>query len=150
MTEVSKGWTFVTVQFALIGLLIYTPSATDWSFAGELVFVSLIGFGLALVALIQLGKAATATPVPNKVGDLVITGLYRRVRHPIYTAILFGLFIVALNKQNLVALSVWAFLALLLYQKSKFEESLLRDKFSNYADYENSTGRFLPKIRREK
>jgi protein-S-isoprenylcysteine O-methyltransferase Ste14 len=150
MTEVAKGWTFVTVQFALIGLLIYTPSAADWAFAGELVVVSLFGFALALVALLQLGKAATATPVPNKVGDLVITGLYRRVRHPIYTAILFGLFIVALNKQSFVSLTVWVSLSLLLFQKSKFEESLLRDKFSNYAEYEKSTGRFLPKIRKAK
>ena len=148
MTEVSKGWTFVTVQFALIGLLIYTPSGADWAFAGELVVVSLFGFALALVALLQLGKAATATPVPNKVGDLVVTGLYRRVRHPIYTAILFGFFIVVLNKQSFASLSVWILLSLLLYQKSKFEESLLRDKFSNYAEYEKLTGRFLPKIRK--
>lgn len=140
----------MTVQFALIGLIILLPEASDWSFPSALGFISVFGFGFAVVALLQLGKAATATPVPRKVGDLVITGLYRRIRHPIYTAILFGFFIFALTRQNFVALLVWVLLSVLLYQKSKFEESLLRDKFSNYADYENSTGRFFPKVRKAK
>jgi protein-S-isoprenylcysteine O-methyltransferase Ste14 len=150
MSDIAKGWTFVTVQFLLFGLIFLTPTGTDWKTIPGIEVFALVGFGIALVALVQLGKSATASPVPKKIGDLVITGLYTRIRHPIYTMILLAFLLIAFTKQSFFAIFVWTLLSVVLYAKAIFEENMLRNKYPNYAEYEKGTGRFFPKIKQTK
>lgn len=81
--------------------------------------MAIVGFFTIVIAILQLNKKLTPFPTPLKDGTLINTGLYKLVRHPIYsgiilTAIGFGLFQESFWKIG-VALILW----ILFYFKSK-------------------------------
>ncbi len=146
------GWVFVIAQFTLLGALMFLPAAPAEAMpdAGRWLAIALQAVGgiLVVAALVQLGSSATATPVPTQKSTLRTTGLYSRVRHPIYT----GLFFIAVGLVLSGATGGHAIVAIafvvLMNVKARFEESLLQQKFDGYADYSARTGRFFPKFHR--
>lgn len=146
MRDEIKGWLFVTVQFGLFAAIVLTPIEQDWKWPTYLGIVSWVAFGISGVALWQLGKARTATPVPTAEGKLIVTGLYRRVRHPIYGLLILGFGLMSLATQNWQAIYFWVSLIFLFYFKSNFEEKLLARRYSDYDNYRKQTGRFFPKF----
>lgn len=146
MSDIWKGRLFVTVQFGLFAAIIFTPAGADWDFPTQLSVISWVAFALTVVALWQLGKARTATPVPKMDGELITTGLYKSVRHPIYGLLIVGFGLMAVGTENWQAVRFWVALIFLFYFKSNFEEKLLLKKYPDYAAYQTATGRFFPKI----
>ncbi|MEY3407151.1 MAG: hypothetical protein RL038_212, partial [Actinomycetota bacterium] len=98
------------------------------------------------IALIQLGKSLTPTPVPKDEGNLVTSGLYNYVRHPIYGLLILGFGLIALTSQNFLSMGLWAILVLWFNLKARFEEQLLSLKYPQYMEYAKSRGKFFPKI----
>ena len=92
MTRAAIGWIWVGVQAVLIVALVAVPGTRGWPTPTwlEVVAIGLIlgGVALAAAAGIRLGPALTPTPVPNRQGQLATEGLYRHMRHPIYTGVL--------------------------------------------------------------
>jgi len=81
--------------------------------------------------------------------ELIQRGIYRYIRHPMYTAFymqVFGLLLVSSNLLvGLIAIGSWQ--ALYMYRIDK-EEALLVGEFGEqYVKYQASTGRLLPKIK---
>ena len=148
----TTGWVFVIAQFVLLGALMFLPAAPPEALppAGRWLAVVLLAVGGALVvaSLIQLGRAATATPVPNQSGVLRTSGLYRSVRPPVYS----GLFVIvtglALSGMTLGHVILAVAFVVLMNTKARFEESLLTQRFPEYPDYAARTGRFIPKFPR--
>lgn len=146
------GWVFVIAQFTLLGALMFLPAAPAEAMpdAGRWLAVALQAAGgiLVVTALVQLGSSATATPVPTAKSTLRTSGLYSRVRHPIYT----GLCAIALGLVLSGATGGHAIIAVafvvLMNVKARFEEALLQHKYESYADYMARTGRFFPRIHR--
>lgn len=146
------GWALVGGQFALLAGLVATPRGDDWPvtaparIAGEAMTVA----GLAAIgaAGLGLGRGLTATPVPNRSAQLRTGGLYARVRHPIYSALLVFSAgrVVASGSLRRAALLV-ALLALLT-GKARWEEKLLTERFDDYAAYAATVPRFLPRLGR--
>lgn len=105
-----------------------------------------IGCGavVAAAAAAGLGAGLTASPLPNAAAQLRTTGMYRWVRHPIYS----GLLLISAGRTlscrgwRQVALSA-ALFAVLRY-KSGFEETALRSRFPGYDRYAQITPRFVP------
>ena len=93
------------------------------------------GAGLAFVASRRLGRALTPTPEPVAGADLIETGPYRLVRHPIYGGVILFSIGTALILDS-VAGSVLA-LGLLpfFYLKSVYEERRLRIAYAGYSEY---------------
>lgn len=149
-----KGNLLVLAQFTLLGLLIFVPASTPPY--GELtpliMQVGLVSmfFGLFIAGLsaIMLGKALTGHPMPNARGELVTSGLYRFVRHPIYTGLLLLGIGFTLTNGFFPHIIFFALLVLLLLYKSNFEEQMLRERYVDYAAYAKRTGRFLPRLRK--
>lgn len=78
--------------------------------------------------------------------ELITSGPYAQVRHPMYTA-LFALFLAfGLASANLlVAGSCLGGLALVVFRRLPAEERLLRERFgARYLDWEARTARFIP------
>ena len=84
----------------LVAAVILKPRTTPWIVG---VIVAAIAFPLWVTARVQLGSALSFRP---KASHLVTTGLYSRIRHPVYV---FGT-IAALSA--LLALQVWPLLAM--------------------------------------
>lgn len=152
MNNRSRGYFYVAIQFLLIALLFTAPRQPEpyGALSGAFSVLGLFVIGIGVVVLVMsffaLGKSLTANPVPKEDGELVTTGLYARVRHPIYFGLLVLAFGVVLDAgwwpQVIIALMLY----MLLNIKAQFEETLLAEKFPGYKKYQLSTPRFFPRL----
>ncbi|MGC8855262.1 MAG: methyltransferase family protein [Anaerolineae bacterium] len=115
----------------------------------------LTGQGLAaillLIGVLQTGPLSFAGVrqliEEEKPPSLVVTGLYRYVRHPLYTAGLLFLWLTPAMTLNLLTLYLAATLYILI--GARFEErKLLREFGEAYARYQRSTPMLLPRWKR--
>ena len=119
-------------------------------------WVSWIGAGLFAAALFllwkahfDLGRNFTPFVAVKKEHDLVTSGLYRSIRHPIYTA--HGLW--ALSQGLLLPnwLAGWSFFLLmapLFWFRIPREERMLAEEFGeSYREYQKTTGGLFPRFR---
>ena len=146
-----KGNLLVAIQFVLLAAILLLPKTTEGSLLPTWVFTFggyLIWPGLAILAvsILKLGPSLTASPVPKDDSTLVITGLYKFVRHPIYTGLIITALGLSLEGGVLPQIWFWAGLVGLLIYKSNWEEELLAKRYPEYADYKARTGRFFPKL----
>ena len=148
----STGWALVGAQFGLLAALIILPAGDLWSRgvvslgAGGVLLVG--GFVVAALAGLRLGPSLTPLPIPKDYGELVTSGFYHFVRHPIYTGVLLagaGLVVAQASLGHIVGwVALWGVLTL----KALGEERMLSDKYDGYGEYLARTGRFFPKFTR--
>lgn len=105
-----------------------------------------IGAGVVLFALLQLKTNLSIFPTPLRGSELITHGLFKYIRHPIYSGILLSAFSLALYLGSGYKLLIAILLLILFYFKSNYEEKLLLHKFPEYKDYMKRSGRFLPRI----
>jgi protein-S-isoprenylcysteine O-methyltransferase Ste14 len=150
-----SGVGFVVVQAILLGLLFFGPVRLNAGEAcgvqnallqwlGYAVFI--VGSSIAILAAFHLGKNLTPLPKPKDNAELVQTGLYRWVRHPIY----FGVIVLALGwgliQQTLL---VWIYVLVLMIFfdiKSRKEEQWLCERFPEYPEYQGRVRKLVPWI----
>jgi len=94
-----------------------------------------------------LGKARTPFPRPQESSALIQHGIYARVRHPLYTAVMLMSLGWAFIWQSWPATVVALVQIPLFVFKSRHEERWLREKFPDYADYAKRVPAFLPRFR---
>jgi protein-S-isoprenylcysteine O-methyltransferase Ste14 len=145
--ERGGGW--VLGQFVLMTLIVaaggvYPGSGTrTWTFGVALALMGLGGV-VGILGALHLGKNRTAFPKPLKEGELIETGIYGWIRHPLYSSlILLGL------GWSLNRWSAWAGLATLglacfLDAKARREELWLEQVYPGYGQYRKRVRRFIP------
>lgn len=150
MSRRQTGWLFVTVQFLLLGALVFLPAGDDWSRPGWLQLTATAVFvgGLVIIGLGArgLGPALTATPIPTSSGQLVTGGLFRFARHPIYTGVLLVVVAMVVRSGSFVTAAVGAITVAFFWVKSSWEEIQLRRTYPGYDEYAAGTGRFFPRF----
>ena len=105
-----------------------------------------LGLGLAVWARVYLGRNWGMPTSTKEDPELVISGPYRTIRHPIYTGILLALIGTA------IALSVWWLIAVALiggyfiYSAFVEERNMTRFFPSAYPEYQQSTKMLIPFI----
>ena len=148
----TRAASYVLMQFILLALLILAPR--DASLYGDLrVPLSILGLvliaaGMAVIlySFFALGRSLTASPVPKEDGQLITSGLYARVRHPIYFGLLLAAFGVVLDAGPWPQLAIFLLLLVLLNIKAGFEEQLLAKRYPEYGEYAKKTPRFFPRL----
>ncbi len=108
--------------------------------------IAIFGFLLFVVALLQLNKNLSPFPTPKKNSQLIQNGIYKYIRHPIYTGILLSCAGYSLYVDSSFKILITFLLLLLFSIKSKYEEKKLIQKFINYKTYMKTTGRFIPRL----
>lgn len=80
---------------------------------------------------------------------LITSGIYRIVRHPLYSSLMLMLFGGVLVFKNYLCflLTVFVFIPFMHYRASQ-EEELLFKEFTEYEEYKTNTGMFFPKMKR--
>lgn len=113
------------------------------------VVITALGFALAIWARAYLGSNWSGS-VTIKVGhELIRTGPYRLVRHPIYTGILIAMFGTALAYDRWRVLVALPILWLAFTIKRLKEEQFMRQTFgAQYDEYARTTGAIFPLPRR--
>ncbi len=136
----------MVVQFALLGLIFWLPDVVTWHFLPSSIGMILkyFGFALLLWAGISLGRNLTPLPKPKTDAQLVTTGLFAWMRHPIYSALMLISFGSSLERGNLIAFALSLCLTILLEFKSRREEAWLCEQFSGYAAYRLRVKKFFP------
>jgi protein-S-isoprenylcysteine O-methyltransferase Ste14 len=146
----SIAWALVGAQFGLLAGLFVLPSGELWPRGLVTLVVGgiMVAAGVAIVAIagLGLGQALTPVPIPKEGAPLITKGIYRYVRHPIYSGVVLaalGLVIIGASAGHIVG---WIALYVVLSIKASGEESMLTERHPDYAAYASSTGRLLPKL----
>lgn len=148
MNRSTIGWLWVGGQAVLLGALVLLPGRDDWSTPGwiSIPASALLFGGLAIIfaAAIGLGSALTPTPVPTKSGSLSTGGLYRFVRHPIYTGVLAVVAGLTLGSGSWIHLAIGIATVVFFDRKAAWEEQQLIEKYPDYPSYAATTPKFIP------
>ena len=146
MGKRGEGWVFL--QVILIAFILFAPRIPAailpvWARGlGGLILVA--GGILGGWGILALGRNLTAAPRPIEGGELVISGPYVFVRHPIYTGVILGALGWGLLRSNLlgVALALVAFVFFDL--KSRQEEKWLTESYAGYPEYRRRVKKLIP------
>jgi protein-S-isoprenylcysteine O-methyltransferase Ste14 len=142
------AWAFVIVQFVLLVLIVLLPSGDLWTAPASLDLVARVlewvGAAVLVVGLVNLGRSLTPLPSPVPHGELRTGGLFRLVRHPIYSGIMALTIGVSIRSGSLGVVAAAAFLVGWFMLKARWEEARLAVRYPGYAAYAAHTPRFVP------
>ena len=108
-----------------------------------------LGVGGLLIGFLSfraLGRNFRVFAAPRRSGTLITSGVYSKVRHPMYTAVITSLGGYALYFGSLWAVPFWLGCTILYVIKAVKEERLLAEHYPEYEDYRRRSWRFVPFI----
>jgi protein-S-isoprenylcysteine O-methyltransferase Ste14 len=130
------------------------PNWMNWSKIGLPESIRWLGVGVGILCTLgiywlfsSIGSGITPTSATRKEHKLVTRGIYRWIRHPLYTIgssfiVSFG---VMADNWFIAALGVLAFIG--MAARTPKEEANLIEKFGDeYREYMKRTGRYLPRL----
>ncbi|XWK90671.1 MAG: isoprenylcysteine carboxylmethyltransferase family protein [Phormidium sp.] len=112
-----------------------------WGAAAVLALSALVFLGKGLI---DLGKQLTPLPYPKEDGELVQTGIYSFVRHPLYSGLIFFTLSWAIFQMSLTHLFGVLIIFIVLNAKASKEEAWLSEKFPEYAEYRQKVKKLIP------
>ena len=149
-----RGEYYVLAQFFLFALVVFGPRAfrgwSAWpvpyaaitSAAGFVLM--LVGAALSIGGVMRLGPNLTALPYPKDCSNLIESGPYAIVRHPIYSGLIIGALGYALWVNGTLTLLYALVLFVFFDVKSRREETWLAEKFPGYAEYQARVRKLIP------
>ncbi|NDJ79183.1 MAG: isoprenylcysteine carboxylmethyltransferase family protein [Chloroflexi bacterium] len=150
----TRGEWYVVVQTVLFALVALGPAALGLrvELPDALRVVALVaglalgatGLALALAGIFWLGDNLSVFPHPKDDAQLVQTGAYRIVRHPIYSGLIIGAVGWALLNASVLTLVYAGLLFVFFDVKSRREERWLVRKFPDYAAYQQRVHKLIP------
>lgn len=130
------------------------PAWMAWSKLGLPEPIRWFGVGIGIVCVFgiywlfsSIGSGITPTSATRSEHQLVTKGIYKYIRHPLYTfgSSLFIAFGMMADNWFIALLGVLAFIGMAI--RTPKEEANLIEKFGDeYREYMRRTGRFLPKL----
>lgn len=147
MTLKLKDYLFVSIQFLLFFCFIFDvnwPLKSSICIKNTGLLIAFIGLFIGVLALLQLNKNISPFPTPKNTANLLQIGLYKYMRHPIYTGIILLLSGYSVYQNSFYKLGISILLLILFYFKSNYEELRLEQKFPDYKNYKSKTNRFFP------
>ena len=91
--------------------------------------------------------AVQIAPEPKHGAQLVESGVYKYLRHPIYSGIIFGVIGLFLRQPTIWLAGAAAMVIIFLFFKARLEEELLLAAYPGYAAYRAKTWGLLPGLR---
>lgn len=147
---------FAVISFLpILALLAYFPDRRLYAIPSPWMFLTMLG-QLIGVLIIVLGiwqadawffigiRQILPLSAQEKEPQLIVTGLYRWMRHPLYTGGLIVLWLIPVMTINTLTLTIM--LSIYLIVGAKFEERRLLVEFGNaYAEYQQKVSMLIPK-----
>ena len=146
--------TFYSAYVIAIAVYLFAPERTSWSAVPLPAWVCWSGmvpllFGVTALswALHRLGRNLTISIATKRDHELITSGPYSWVRHPLYSAGMIASVGVALLMANwFVAVAAAVFWSLIMYRTPMEEERLIATFGFAYQQYAQRVGRFVPKL----
>ncbi len=134
---------YVVIQFGCIIYLIINARFDHLNTLSITLIALSIVIGLMAVMNMKLNNLNIVPTLKDK-HQLVTHGIYRLIRHPMYTSVLLFCLAFTLSIADNQAVVVMFILFIDLIIKSNVEEKLLSERFNDYKTYKNKSGKFLP------
>jgi protein-S-isoprenylcysteine O-methyltransferase Ste14 len=123
----------------------FVPASDAAAWIG--VVVNAAGVAIAFWARWHLGANWSGVVTVKEGHELIRSGPYRSIRHPIYTGILLALLGTAFAVGEVRGLLAVVIASLSFYIKARREESFLTQEFGDrFAEHRRHTGMFLPRF----
>lgn len=134
---------FLAAQASLGGGLLYAASRTAITDSTLLrvlaALAAALSLALGVLALWRMRHSFRPAPTPSSEGRLERRGIYRRLRHPMYNAVTGLVLALCLLCPHPLVLGLGASNYLFYWIKARYEESLLRRRYDDYAEYQRRT-----------
>jgi protein-S-isoprenylcysteine O-methyltransferase Ste14 len=106
-----------------------------------------IGLLIRLIAAYTLGMNYSSFLVIRKNHKLIKRGLYKYVRHPVYTGVFIGAFAIPVYTSSIPGFLMFLLSIPLFMYRMEIEERMLIEEFGDeYRDYMENTWRLVPFI----
>lgn len=144
-----RGELWVMVQAALLVLFVVLPGdASFWPYTSVFSVVGWICVACSLLLLawsaLNLGRSLTPFPRHREDGELITSGAYRIVRHPIYLGVLLICLGFAMATSSLARLGLTLVLFVFFDRKARREERWLIERYSGYGQYRRHVKKLIP------
>lgn len=136
------SFSLVIIQFICILILL---SLEPWFTNGLEVSLQILAIFLGISAIYAMHlDHLSILPDPLPDIQLVTTGPYRWIRHPMYASIFYFFLPVVLNSDNWVSWLVFIILVIDLLLKLHYEENLLTGRLTDYKEYQKHSKKLIP------
>ena len=150
-----RGELLVAIQFALLFAFVLAPPWNPWvspalldatgaARLGVLVICVLIALGLGAFGSLHIRRYLTPLPYPVDHSRLVTGGVYRMVRHPLYSSQLFAALGWTCYMLSLSHLALLVIGFLFFDSKARLEEGWLTERHPEYTAYAAKVKKFVP------
>jgi protein-S-isoprenylcysteine O-methyltransferase Ste14 len=146
---------FICYEVITLFLFLLYPESLDFAALPLPLWLQILGVIIGIAALLlfvwvhrHLGKNFSINLKISNKQQLVDTGPYRRVRHPMYTAFyLLHIAAFLITANWFIGITWIAGLTIIIFLRIGREEKMMLGIFGNrYRSYMRRTGRFLPKM----
>jgi protein-S-isoprenylcysteine O-methyltransferase Ste14 len=139
--RITTNTTHYTSSKSLFDYGIFNPSLLLGWIAAVL---TLLGLGIAIWARLHIGRNWSPRPAIKEHHELVTTGPYAYVRHPIYTGVILMVFGTALTG-SIFGIVMFIAGAALFISRISIEEKIMLDLFpQKYPEYQTRTKKLIP------
>jgi len=146
MGKRGEGW--FLLQLVFFALILFAPDIVPLSLP---LWLRLLGLAIIAVGgvfgtggVLALGRNLTPFPKPIAGGQLVTSGVYGWVRHPIYTGLILGTLGWSLWRANLIGIGLAFALFVFFDLKSRREERWLMEAYPGYTEYRRRVRKLIP------
>lgn len=133
----------VSLQFILIALLLVLNESVFFKAMPLMIFGFGFGFGVYALACNNLTNI-NIIPEIKEGAQMITTGAYKYIRHPMYFSVIVMMLGVILSDLEPLNFILYLLLILVLFLKTKKEESLWLEKSEYYKLYMQKTKRIVP------
>ena len=148
VTRGARVWFAVQLVFfvATIAAPIVQRVEVPWFVRAVGVLIGLGGAGLSLAGYATLGRSHSPGTTPIDGATLVASGVYARLRNPIYAGWILGALGSALTFGSLLGAGIAVGLALYYDLRAREEENHLAKKYPDFRAYMLRVKRFVPGV----
>ena len=140
-----KSYLLVSLQLLTIGYLLVSGDAIPKHWILWILQLFAVSIGLWAVAIMSTSKFNVSPEVRDD-ASLISTGIYRFIRHPMYTSVLLIGLGLLINDFSWFRAGVYVLLFIVLVTKLFYEESMLIAHFPQYRNYIRHNWRLVPFI----
>ena len=135
----------VFIQFASLAALVIF-AIIDFSTSYWLINIGLIVIALFLLfsAYKSLKPSLSVNPIPKEGAEFIRAGIYRNMRHPMYSAVILLGFGLSGFSSHSAAIVICGVLIINIVVKARVEDNLLLKRHPEILEYQMSTPGFIP------